>query len=68
VFARQSLALRKAREQLLRALRAVSRRRVAVTMVIGGTGPEAPALARWPRSGIDKHVRFAGYCAHGMEG
>jgi len=62
VFALQRLAPEKRVDTLLRALRRCLDGGVAVTLVIGGTGPEAPALrALAAELGIDKHVRFAGY-------
>jgi len=62
VFALQRLAPEKRVDALLRALRRCLDAGAAVTLVIGGTGPEAPALrALAAELGIDKHVRFAGY-------
>jgi glycosyltransferase involved in cell wall biosynthesis len=62
VFALQRLAPEKRVEVLLHALRRCLDVGVAVTLVVGGTGPEAPALrALAAELGIDKHVRFAGY-------
>jgi len=62
VFALQRLAPEKRVDALLHALRRGLDAGAAVTLVIGGTGPEAPALrALAAELGIDKHVRFAGY-------
>jgi glycosyltransferase involved in cell wall biosynthesis len=62
VFALQRLAPEKRVDVLLHALRRCLDTGTAVTLVIGGTGPEAPALrALAAELGIDKHVRFAGY-------
>jgi len=62
VFALQRLAPEKRVDVLLRALRRCLDVGTAVTLVVGGTGPEAPALrALASELGIDKHVRFAGY-------
>jgi glycosyltransferase involved in cell wall biosynthesis len=62
VFALQRLAPEKRVDVLLHALRRCLDGGAAVTLVIGGTGPEAPALrALAAELGIDKHVRFAGY-------
>jgi glycosyltransferase involved in cell wall biosynthesis len=62
VFALQRLAPEKRVDALLRALRRCLDAGAAVTLVIGGTGPEGPALrALAGELGIDKHVRFAGY-------
>src|SRR5205814_125249 len=61
VFALQRLAPEKRVDALLHALRRGLDAGAAVTLVIGGTGPEAPALrALAAELGIDKHVRFAG--------
>jgi len=62
VFALQRLAPEKRVDALLRALRHCLDGGTAVTLVIGGTGPEAPGLrALAAELGIDKHVRFVGY-------
>ena len=62
VFALQRLAPEKRVDALLHALRRGLDGGAALTLVIGGTGPEGPALrALAARLGIDKHVRFAGY-------
>ena len=62
VFALQRLAPEKRVDVLLRALRRCLDIGAPATLVIGGTGPEAPALrALAAELGVDKHVRFAGY-------
>jgi len=62
VFALQRLAPEKRVDALLHALRRCLDVGTPVTLVIGGTGPEEPALrALAAELGIDKHVRFAGY-------
>jgi len=62
VFALQRLAPEKRVDVVLHALRRCLDRGTAVTLVIGGTGPEAPALRALAADlGVDKHVRFAGY-------
>jgi len=62
VFALQRLAPEKRVDVLLRALRRSLDVGAPTTLVIGGTGPQAPALrALAAELGVDKHVRFAGY-------
>jgi glycosyltransferase involved in cell wall biosynthesis len=62
VFALQRLAPEKRVDVLLRALRRCIDVGAPTTLVIGGAGPEAPALrALAAELGVDKHVRFAGY-------
>src|SRR5205823_4321329 len=62
VFALQRLAPEKRVDALLHALRHCLDGGTAVTLVIGGTGPEAPGLrALAAELGIDKYVRFVGY-------
>jgi glycosyltransferase involved in cell wall biosynthesis len=62
VFALQRLGPEKRVDMLLHALRRCLDNGTAATLVIGGTGPQAPALrALVAELGIDKHVRFAGY-------
>lgn len=62
VFALQRLASEKRVDVLLRAVRRCVDVGAPTTLVIGGTGPEAPALrALAANLGVDKHVRFAGY-------
>ncbi|HEV8584854.1 MAG TPA: glycosyltransferase family 4 protein [Methylomirabilota bacterium] len=62
VFALQRLAPEKRVDRLLHALRRCLDAGAPVTLAIGGTGPEAPALrALAANLGVDKHVRFAGY-------
>ena len=62
VFALQRLAPEKRVDVVLHALRRCLDVGAAVTLVIGGTGPEAPALRALAADlGIDKHVRFVGY-------
>jgi len=62
VFALQRLGAEKRVDVLLHALRRCLDHGTAATLVVGGTGPEAPALrALAAELGIDKHVRFAGY-------
>jgi glycosyltransferase involved in cell wall biosynthesis len=62
VFALQRLAPEKRVDALLHALRRCLDAGAAVTLVIGGTGPEGPALRALAADlGVDKHVRFAGY-------
>jgi glycosyltransferase involved in cell wall biosynthesis len=62
VFALQRLAPEKRVDALLHALRRSLDGGTAATLVIGGTGPQAPALRALAADlGIDKHVRFVGY-------
>jgi glycosyltransferase involved in cell wall biosynthesis len=62
VFALQRLAPEKRVDALLHALRRCLDAGAAVTLVVGGTGPQAPGLrALAAELGVDKHVRFAGY-------
>jgi glycosyltransferase involved in cell wall biosynthesis len=64
VFALQRLAPEKRVDVLLHALRRGLDLGTSATLVIGGTGPEAPALrALAAELGVDKHVRFVGYIA-----
>ena len=64
VFALQRLAPEKRVDVLLHALRRCLDVGTAATLVIGGTGPEGPALrALAAELGVDKHVRFVGYIA-----
>jgi glycosyltransferase involved in cell wall biosynthesis len=62
VFALQRLAPEKRVDVVVHALRRCADVGAPVTLVIGGTGPEAPALrALAAELGVDKQVRFAGY-------
>jgi glycosyltransferase involved in cell wall biosynthesis len=62
VFTLSRLAREKRIDVLLRAMRECLDRAGAGVLVVGGTGPEAPALASLARElGIEKHVRFTGY-------
>jgi glycosyltransferase involved in cell wall biosynthesis len=62
VFALQRLAPEKRVDVLLHALRRALDAGAALTLVIGGTGPEAPALRALAADlGVAKQVRFAGY-------
>ena len=62
VFALQRLAPEKRVDVLVHALRRCLDVGAAITLVIGGTGPEAPALrALAAELGVDKHLRFVGY-------
>jgi len=62
VFALQRLAPEKRVDVLLYALRRCLDLGTSATLVIGGTGPEGPALrALAAELGVDKHMRFVGY-------
>jgi glycosyltransferase involved in cell wall biosynthesis len=62
IFALQRLAPEKRVDVLLHALRRCRDRIGTGTLVIGGTGPEAPRLATLARQlGIENQTRFTGY-------